>query len=168
MLTPTAKWVNCDRRRPEPQRNQFRGLQAISCQWPRPPADCLPVYGGCQRTEPAPAGSVPIGAVSICAPAFENFENFVQSIDYNISSRDQFRGRYVYNKLDEIDHTLRTCRLLHHPAFPLPSVHSRRVPHFLALRAQRVPRGLQSLCQHHCRDGGFTYPGLDSFPNITF
>ena len=66
------------------------------------PSGCLP-YTGAAANGTCPAGSVELGAASISAPAFEDFENFVQSIDYNISGRDQFRGRYVYNKLDEIN-----------------------------------------------------------------
>ena len=66
-----------------------------------------------------PAGSVELGAASISAPAFENFENFVQSVDYNISGRDQLRARYVYNKLDEIDTQAAIVVFLHRPAIPL-------------------------------------------------
>src|ERR1700681_4357576 len=65
-------------------------------------SDCLP-YTPAPANGACAAGSVQIGAVSISAPAFENFENFVQSVDYNISSRGQLRGRYVFNKLDQID-----------------------------------------------------------------
>ena len=48
-------------------------------------------------------GAIPIGPVTVAAPAWQNFENFVQSIDYNVSSRDQIRGRYIYNKVDNVD-----------------------------------------------------------------
>lgn len=58
-----------------------------------------PAAGTC----PAGSGLIPIGPVSIAAPAFQNYENFVQSVDYNLSERDQIRGRYIYNKLDQID-----------------------------------------------------------------
>jgi hypothetical protein len=46
---------------------------------------------------------VPIGTVAIINPAFTNYENFVQSIDWNLSSKDQIRGRYIYNKISTID-----------------------------------------------------------------
>jgi hypothetical protein len=50
-----------------------------------------------------PAGKVEVGTVPVSAPSFQAYENYVQSVDYNISAKDQLRGRYVFNKLDEID-----------------------------------------------------------------
>jgi outer membrane receptor protein involved in Fe transport len=65
---------------------------------------CLP-YSTAAASGSCAAGSIPIGAVSITAPAWQNFENYVQSIDYNMSSKDQIRGRYIYNKVDRIDNS---------------------------------------------------------------
>jgi len=60
-------------------------------------------YTGAPAVGTCTGGAVPVGAVSVANPAFQNFENYVQSVDYNISSRDQLRGRYIYNKLDKVD-----------------------------------------------------------------
>jgi len=66
-----------------------------------------PANGASSFSAPAngtcPAGTVETGPVSVSAPAWQNYTNFVQSVDYNISSRDQLRGRYIYNKVDKID-----------------------------------------------------------------
>ncbi len=35
----------------------------------------------------------------IVAPNFTNYRALTTSMDYNISDRDQIRGRYIYNKL---------------------------------------------------------------------
>src|SRR5208282_6559943 len=43
------------------------------------------------------------GGVTIAPPAFLNFENFVQSVDLNLSDKDQIRGRYVFNNLSGPD-----------------------------------------------------------------
>ncbi len=56
-----------------------------------------PANGSCA------AGSVEIGVIPTTSPSWENFENFVQTIDFNLSDKDQIRGRYVYNKTDQID-----------------------------------------------------------------
>jgi len=45
-----------------------------------------------------PAGQVEVGAVSITAPAWSNWENYVQSLDFNVSAGDQIRARYVMNR----------------------------------------------------------------------
>jgi hypothetical protein len=47
--------------------------------------------------------NIPVGTVSIVNPAFTNYENFVQSVDWNVSSKDQIRGRYVYNQVVGLD-----------------------------------------------------------------
>ena len=126
--------------------------------------DCLP-YSAAPANGTCAAGSVEIGAVSISAPAFENFENFVQSIDFNISSHDQLRGRYVYNKLDEID----TAANL--PAFYLNQPFRY---HLFTLGEYHTftPSVLNEFRVGFNRFFNITdaatssIPGLDSFPNI--
>jgi hypothetical protein len=56
-----------------------------------------PANGSCA------AGTLETGPVSIVPPSWENFKNFVISIDYNISEKDQVRGRYIYNNINAID-----------------------------------------------------------------
>jgi hypothetical protein len=127
-------------------------------------SDCLP-YTPAPANGACAAGSVQIGAVSISAPAFENFENFVQSIDYNISSRDQLRGRYVYNKLDEIDTAANLpVFYLNEPfryhLFTLGEYHT-----FSPSVVNEFRVGFNRF--FNLTDAGnFKYPGLDSFPNI--
>ena len=105
------------------------------------------------------------GAVSISAPAFENFENFVQSVDFNISSHDQLRGRYVYNKLDEIDTAANlpafyTNQPFRFHLFTLGEFHtfSPSVVNEFRVGFNRFANTVDA--------GKFSYPGLDSFPNI--
>src|SRR6266403_5777738 len=127
-------------------------------------SDCLP-YTPAPANGACAAGSVQIGAVSISAPAFENFENFVQSIDYNISSRDQLRGRYVYNKLDEIDTAANLpVFYLNEPfrfhLFTLGEYHT-----FTPSVVNEFRVGFNRF--FNLTDAGnFAFPGLDSFPNI--
>ena len=47
--------------------------------------------------------TVPIGSVSFLGPNYDNSYNAVVSIDYNISDRDQLRGRWIYNRITGID-----------------------------------------------------------------
>ena len=49
--------------------------------------------------------NIPIGPLSIVGPSFSNQYDVVAGGDWSISNSDQFRMRYVYNKLDEIDTT---------------------------------------------------------------
>ena len=46
---------------------------------------------------------IEIGDIPIQAPAFRNDADLTTSMDFNISDKDQIRGRYVYNKITLID-----------------------------------------------------------------
>jgi hypothetical protein len=118
-----------------------------------------PANGSCA------AGSVEVGNVSIVPPSFENFENFVQSVDFNISGRDQLRGRYVYNKLDEIDTAAQLGAFylntpFRYHLFTLGEYHtfSPTVLNEFRVGFNRYANTTPS--------GNFAYPGLDVFPNI--
>ena len=126
--------------------------------------DCLP-YTTAPANGACAAGTAAIGAVSISAGAFENFENFVQSVDFNISSHDQLRGRYVYNKLDEIDTSANlpafyTNEPFRFHLFTLGEFHT-----FSPTVVNEFRVGFNRF--YNIVDAGkFSYPGLDSFPNI--
>src|SRR5262249_33655287 len=45
-----------------------------------------------------PGTQIPLGTLPISAPNFTNGYNWLVSIDYNLSSKDQIRGRYIDNK----------------------------------------------------------------------
>jgi hypothetical protein len=127
-------------------------------------SSCLP-YSTAPAIGSCAAGSVPIGAVSISAPAYQNFENFVQSVDYNISSRDQLRGRYIYNKLDKLDQAANlsafyTVEPFRFHLFTLGEYHtfSPSVINEFRVGFNRYYNTLP--------DGNFKFPGLDAFPNI--
>ncbi|HUA14394.1 MAG TPA: carboxypeptidase regulatory-like domain-containing protein [Verrucomicrobiae bacterium] len=46
---------------------------------------------------------IPVQIVPIVAPAYTNNRALVTSMDYDMSDRDQIRGRYIYNKTATID-----------------------------------------------------------------
>lgn len=140
------------------------------------PANCsLPVClnntpsGACGSFTPGNGqpGAVEIGILPIQAPSFRNDVDLTTSMDFNLSDRDQIRGRYVYNKTTLIDN-----------AATLPVFYTN----------ETVPGHLVSLSEFHTfspsvgnefRAGyfrsGFTLvvgnqtflPTLDAFPNIT-
>jgi len=47
--------------------------------------------------------TVPIGSVSFVGPNYNNSYNAVVALDYNLSEKDQLRGRWIYNKITGID-----------------------------------------------------------------
>ncbi len=110
---------------------------------------------------------VDIGTLPIQAPFWTNTVALTTSMDYNLSDKDQIRGRYVYNKLTEIDNNA-------------------TLPVFYTTLG--VPGHLVSLSEFHTfspsvgnefRAGFFRFgqtftvgkqaflPTLDKFPNVT-
>jgi hypothetical protein len=115
----------------------------------------------------SPAAQVPVGILPVAAPNYQNAYYGVASIDYNISDRDQLRGRFIYNKLDTIDTT-------------------GTLPAFFILQPNRLYMG--TLSEFHNFSPNVTnelrlgymrfnqnfpipnlnFPGLDAFPNLLF
>src|ERR1017187_2508954 len=50
----------------------------------------------------APTFNIPIGTISFPNPAYTNSYNALVSLDYNMSDKDQIRGRWIYNKNEGI------------------------------------------------------------------
>lgn len=114
-----------------------------------------------------PTVQVPVGIFPVAAPNYQNAYYGVGSVDYNISERDQLRGRFIYNKVDTID-----------TAGTLPA--------FFDLQPTRVY--IATLSEFHNFSPTLTnelrlgylrfnqqfpvpdlsFPGLDQFPNLQF
>ncbi len=109
---------------------------------------------------------IPVGAVPVTAPSFENRYNWLISSDYNFSERDQLRGRYIHNRIDSID-TFATL-----PQFFAPNPqtsHLASLSEFHNFSAS-VINELRLAFNRQNQDfpvGQQLYPGLDAFPNIT-
>jgi len=113
------------------------------------------------------ATPVPVGTLSFSAPNYVNQYYLVTSMDYDLSSKDQIRGRYIYNRYSapDIDASL--------PAFyqPLPERF-----HLVALSEYHTFNpsltnefrvGFNRFSQI-ISAGNFQFPGLDAFPNLDF
>ncbi len=108
---------------------------------------------------------VPEGILTFSGPNYTNYWAALGSIDYNISSKDQIRGRYVYNSGVGID----TAATL--PAFYLPTPNKY---HLVAINYYHTfsPTLTNEFRLGYNRyynttpAGNFSFPGLDSFPNI--
>jgi hypothetical protein len=118
-----------------------------------------------QSFETVNGAEVPEGILSFSGPNYTNNWAAVGSIDYDISARDQLRGRYIYNSTVGID----TAATL--PAFYL------NVPNKFHLVAINEYHTFSPTLTNEFRigynrffnttpAGNFSFPGLDSFPNI--
>ena len=136
------------------------------------PAKCIdyatgfsaPANGSCA------AGKVETALINTTAPSWNNYENFVQSVDFNISDKDQLRGRYVYNKLDQVDPAAGATPLTaffttlptRSHLFALSEYHT-----FSPTVTNEVRLGFNRFT-NNTPNVNFNYPGLDAFPDLTF
>lgn len=132
-------------------------------------ADCqaIPWVGFNAKTGCTPATCVPTATIGINAPSFVNGKYIVASMDYNISQSDQIRGRYIYNSVVGLD-TAATFPIffLGQPnKFHLVTINEYHT--FSPTLTNELRLGFNRFAQTFS-SGNFSFPGLDSFPNLQF
>jgi len=118
-----------------------------------------PANGSC------PLGMAEVGTITLAAGAFQNYTNFVQSVDLNLSEKDQIRGRYVYNRLGQVDTnaSLPAFYLVEPSRFHLFTLGEYHT--FSPAVLNEIRAGFNRFA-NTVPAGNFPYPGLDAFPNI--
>jgi hypothetical protein len=139
------------------------------------PNGCIP-YNGNSNGSPftsfsAPAngscakGNVEVGQVPIIPATWQSWTNYVQSVDFNISEKDQLRGRFIFNKEYLLDNQAQLGTFFApfsntYDLFTLGYFHtfSSHVTNEFRVGFNRFNENIPA--------GNFKYPGLDAFPNI--
>ena len=113
------------------------------------------------------SASVPVGTLPISAPNFTNWYYLVTSMDYDISSKDQIRGRYIYNRNTglDINATLPVFFLTEPVRYHLVALSEYHTFNPNLTNEFRI--GFNRYAQI-IPAGNFQFPGLDSFPNLVF
>jgi hypothetical protein len=111
--------------------------------------------------------SIPIGQVQVVGPSYVNKQNGVGAIDFNISDKDQLRGRFIVNRYSGIDINAQL------PVFytQIPDNRSlTSISEFHTFNASMINefRASYSRKNNNYPVGDFKFPGLDQFPNLTF
>ena len=111
--------------------------------------------------------SIPTAGLAVQSPSYQNSKFITTSMDYNISSTDQLRGRYIYNSIIGID----TAANL--PAFftPFPNkfnLVTLNEYHTFSPSLTNELRVGYNRFEQLVDAGNFSFPGLDSFPNLIF
>ena len=119
------------------------------------------VYGSGSQT------NIPLGNYHLSAATFANFDALTTSGDYTISNSDSLRARYIYNK----NATQDTAASL--PAFyvALPlKYHLIALSEFHTFTQNLVNEARVGFNRYQSSYpvGPQSFPGLDSFPNLTF
>jgi hypothetical protein len=117
------------------------------------------------KTTPVNGVNIPLGVYQIVSPSFQNNYNWLISSDFSISEKDQLRGRYISNKVDQLD-TNASLPIFFYPEpqtsklASLSEFHNFR-PNLLNEIRLAANRFNQSVPVPNS-----TYPGLDVFPNV--
>ena len=111
--------------------------------------------------------TIPTLGLQVIPPSYTNYKYLTTSMDYDLSSKDQIRGRYIYNNVSGIS----TAANL--PVFytPLPNkFHLVAISEYHTFRANltnELRLGFNRFAQT-VTAGNFAFPGLDSFSNLVF
>jgi hypothetical protein len=122
---------------------------------------------GCKPMTWVGGTTIPTLGLSVVPPSYTNSKYLTTSMDYDLSAKDQIRGRYIYNSVVGIS----TAANL--PVFytPLPEkfhlVALNEYHTFSANLTNEFRVGFNRFAQL-VPAGNFSYPGLDSFPNLVF
>jgi hypothetical protein len=111
--------------------------------------------------------NIPLGNYLVSSPIYSNFDALTTSMDYNLSSKDSIRGRYIYNTQGSEDvaaalPTFFTTQPFKYHLVALSEYHTftPNLTNEFRLGFNRYANTVVS--------GNFAYPGLDQFPNLTY
>ena len=119
-----------------------------------------PANGACT------AGNVEVGQVPIVPAAWQSWTNFVQSVDYNMSDKDQIRGRFIYNKENLLDNVAQLGTFFAPYSITFALINASEYHTFTPNVTNEFRVGFNRF-DENIPAGNFKYPGLDQFPNIT-
>ena len=111
--------------------------------------------------------TVPTGIIPLAAPNFTNSYFGVASLDYNLSDKDQLRGRFIYNRTDQINTVadlpaFYTLVPIRSDTLTVAEYHT-----FSPTLTNEFRLGYERFNQSQ-PVGNQTFPGLDQFPNLAF
>lgn len=113
--------------------------------------------------------TIPIGIVPIVAPAFQNNRALVTSMDYDMSGKDQIRGRYIYNRVVTLDTGAELPQFFTSLIIPFHLVTLAEFHTFSASVGNEFRVGFNRTANDYTVPGGALakFQNLDAFPNLT-
>ena len=109
--------------------------------------------------------NIPNGPLSFASPNFDNSYNALGSVDWNISDKDQVRGRYINNKTTGLD-IMAALPVFYAPEPVFNNFGSVSEFHNFSPSMENEFRISYSRHNALLPAGNFSFPGLNTFPNI--
>ena len=110
---------------------------------------------------------IPTGPLSFASPNYNNAYNAVVSIDWNISDKDQVRGRYIYSNSTGIDFNA-ALPVFFQPSPAVANAGSISEFHNFSASMENELRVSFRRYTSNIGAGPYQFPGLDAFPNVSF
>jgi hypothetical protein len=111
--------------------------------------------------------NIPVGDISFVNPTFTNSYNAIVSLDYNMSDKDQIRGRWIYNKSEGLESPGPNLPIFTVSAPNNNYLYSVSEFHNFTPTLQNEFRGSFSRNVNSLGLPNIKFPGLDVFPQIT-
>jgi hypothetical protein len=121
-------------------------------------SNACPVVGGV---------SIPTGVLPVVAPNFTNYKALTTSMDFNISDKDQIRGRYIYNNNTSLDTGAQLPEFFTPLVQPFHLVTISEYHTFSPVVSNELRVGFNRFAQTFVVNNLTLLPTLDAFPNIT-
>ena len=127
----------------------------------------IPWVGFNAKAGCTPTTCVTAEGLSFVGPSFTNSHFYVASMDYNISTSDQIRGRYVYNSIIGVDNSPQLPEFYTSVPNKFHLVTINEYHTFTPTLTNELRLGFNRFTQVFTA-GNFSFPGLDVFPNLQF
>jgi len=127
----------------------------------------------CVGTTAGPCGAgitgtqVEVGSFVVNAPNWINYKSLTTSMDYNLSTRDQIRGRYIYNESIGLDAAAQLPAFFTPLVQPFHLVNLSEYHTFSAAIGNEFRLGFTRTAFNVTINNLKFLPTLDAFPNIT-
>jgi hypothetical protein len=110
--------------------------------------------------------SIPVGSLAFASPNYNNSYNALASVDWNVSDKDQIRGRYINNNVAEID-TNAALPVFYASEITFNNMGSLSEFHNFSPTMENELRISYSRHKNLIPVGSFAFPGLNAFPNLS-
>src|ERR1019366_5602179 len=128
---------------------------------------CPGLAGSSCTSKTAGVFNIPIGVVPIVAPSFLNITTYLVSMDYNVSDKDQMRGRFINEAHVGFDpSTLPVLPVFFQARTTTSKVLSFSEFHDFSPTLLNEFRFGYNRYNDSIPSGNFQFPGLDKFPNL--
>jgi len=110
---------------------------------------------------------IPLGALTFASPNYNNAYHVIVAVDYNMSSKDQLRGRYIYDRSVGID-AVANLPVFFQPNPAINNLGSFSEFHNFSPSLENELRVSYRRNNSNTSAGNFAFPGLSAFPNISY